>query len=502
MIQVHALLRRVLPLVLLSLGANTTAQAALRIWVVPIVNQGQFVATMLAPFSAAQKVRVDITAIRGREVVAAARDGRADLIITHADFMTVAALVQDDLIGRGSVVFANPIALLAPRADPAHVATARSPEEALARIRTSKACLINNDLEHLREFAPVESSPACAEASTGQAGIGAVLTAQSKDAYVWWGLHPFLNTEVALTPVVLPDPRILRPLMAWAVRGDQMQLAEAAVEALRSPAAQSAIASFRLAGHPETQVWWSHTALDRLAAIRARGRLIVAVKNAGSRSTAEHRDPAHIAKRDFEIRLAGAIAKRLLGDVDKLEVEMMRKPQRLPAIAGGQVDLGISMLPPNRKGQSYVDFSHPYFEDGLAVMHDPQVEIENAQALPGKRWLTLARDPVGQEDERREIEAAVGSPLTTTPTPNFRAAAAMIEAGEADGLISLAANIDAFLAGYTSDLRRSPILRGTRYAVAIPKDNPTLRAVVNETIEDLARSGTLREWRQATRLAR
>jgi hypothetical protein len=46
-------------------------------------------------------------------------------------------------------------------------------------------------------------------------------------------------------------------------------------------------------------------ALDR---IKARGKLVVSVKNESARRQSAHKDPAHFAKRDFEIALARAIA--------------------------------------------------------------------------------------------------------------------------------------------------------------------------------------------------
>ena len=94
-------------------------------------------------------------------------------------------------------------------------------------------------------------------------------------------------------------------------------------------------------------------AANDAAAILARGKLIVSVKNAGANAQAEHKGPARFEKRGMELELAHAIAARLLGDPRKMEFKMMRKPQRLQAIADGTVDLGISML----RVTAAVDFS-------------------------------------------------------------------------------------------------------------------------------------------------
>ena len=109
-------------------------------------------------------------------------------------------------------------------------------------------------------------------------------------------------------------------------------------------------------------------AAGNLDAIHARGMLRVAVKNQGSLNRAEHNDPAHFQKRGFELDLAGAIAKKILGDATKLDLKTFKRRQRLPAVADGTVDLGIAMFAINEDDQRRVDFSHPYYDGGLAVV--------------------------------------------------------------------------------------------------------------------------------------
>ena len=74
---------------------------------------------------------------------------------------------------------------------------------------------------------------------------------------------------------------------------------------------------------------------DKLAEIRARGRLIVSVKNDAKHP---HKDPAHFDKRGFEVELAHALAAKILGDASKLELRMLARPVRLPMLATGGVD--------------------------------------------------------------------------------------------------------------------------------------------------------------------
>ncbi|MBI4296346.1 MAG: transporter substrate-binding domain-containing protein [Chloroflexi bacterium] len=53
---------------------------------------------------------------------------------------------------------------------------------------------------------------------------------------------------------------------------------------------------------------------------------------------------AHFQKRDFEISIAKAIAKKLVGDESKVEVRMFPMADRIPAVERNEVDLAISAI--------------------------------------------------------------------------------------------------------------------------------------------------------------
>ncbi len=86
------------------------------------------------------------------------------------------------------------------------------------------------------------------------------------------------------------------------------------------------------------------TARADLPQIRQRNRLVVSLKKSGDVDPRRHQDALHFQKRAFELELATALARRLVGDPRRLEVRELRGTERLPALAAGQVDLVISML--------------------------------------------------------------------------------------------------------------------------------------------------------------
>jgi aspartate/glutamate/glutamine transport system substrate-binding protein len=224
------------------------------------------------------------------------------------------------------------------------------------------------------------------------------------------------------------------------------------------------------------------------AEIRARGKIIVSVKNQGSATVSAHKDPAHFEKRNFEIELARAIAKKIVGDPDKLELKLMPRAVRLFAVAEDRVDLVISMVAITEERRKQVDFSQPYYEGGLALLVSAKSKVVKLEDLQGKKILALrqtANDPSAELKHQ-----AQGITFSIERVSNFAEAAKLIEGGKADGLVSHAVNIDTWLAT-RKGLVRSPMLTDESFAVAVKKGNAELLAAVNQVIVELRKSGEL-----------
>jgi len=250
--------RWLLALLLVLSGPVGAEGPVLRAAVVPIIAQADFLPQVLAPFLAARGARLAMTASHGREVVRAARDGEADLILIHARFKALAKLRRDGTIAAPVPVFANPIALLAPAGDPARIADAPDPATAMARIKAARACLLENALAGLTEVQrELWGEGGCYLQQADAVGLGAVLAAQRQAAYTWWGLHPYANSAQSMSPRVWSTPALHRTLVAAPVTGAPgAALAAAAVAWLNSPDGQRAVAAFRLPGYPAVQAFW------------------------------------------------------------------------------------------------------------------------------------------------------------------------------------------------------------------------------------------------------
>ena len=235
------------------------------------------------------------------------------------------------------------------------------------------------------------------------------------------------------------------------------------------------------------------TAANDPAAIRARGKLIVSVKNQGANALAGHKDPAHFEKRGMEIELAHAFAAHLLGDPQKIELKMMRKPHRLGAIADGTVDLGISMLRVTAESALEVDFSTPYFSSGLAVLQAADGKIGSQQDLAGKTLAVIERNDGDAVAMLAEVAGGSGQKPQLLKVASFTAAVQAIAQHQVDGLLSEAVNIDVFLTRHGTGYKRSPLLSEGQYAVAVAvaKGNRALLDEINAVLAQLHSNGEL-----------
>jgi putative glutamine transport system substrate-binding protein len=103
-----------------------------------------------------------------------------------------------------------------------------------------------------------------------------------------------------------------------------------------------------------------------LAAIRQRDRLIV-----GSKQTFpvfNIKDPATGRNEGFFADLSRALAKRLLGDENKLSFVVTTDENRFEKVAQGEVDVLIDTIPINDEKLKVADYSSETFRSGSALL--------------------------------------------------------------------------------------------------------------------------------------
>jgi len=225
---------------------------------IPLIDQFQK--------SSATKVRIVYT---GNDPFSVARAGEADLVIAHYGHPLVQQFVEDRSGLFPRPVFANQVAILGPKTDPAGIRGMSDAAAALKRIADSGAKIHTNGhgANFLLDLLSISAGMSQNDSwilKRPLAGKAAVQSAANQDAYIIWGVPPFIRqsdgTASGLDILVSDDPIFQRIMVAIRVNPDKISATNAAgarafEHYLLSPPAQAQIRAFRYAGRQQ-QFWW------------------------------------------------------------------------------------------------------------------------------------------------------------------------------------------------------------------------------------------------------
>lgn len=248
---------------------STQAQTPIPVRLAMVNVPEDVIRPLLGDFAAQSGRRAEIV-YTGNDPFAVAREGKADLVISHYGHEGVEPFVTGGYGLWPHAVFANQIALLGPPADPAHVRGLTDAAEAFRRIAAAHARFLVNGSDGNRYIESILWARAGAPAKGDWyldphvQGPQAVREAAKAGAYTLWGVPPFerlkRQTPVALEPLVTADPIFQRIMVAIVVNSTKVSGvdsagAEAFQTFLLAPPTQAKIAAFR---YPDLtqQVWW------------------------------------------------------------------------------------------------------------------------------------------------------------------------------------------------------------------------------------------------------
>ncbi len=212
--------------------------------------------------------RVEVTG--SSDVYEIARDGKADIVISHYGRDEVEKFVLDGYGTWPRMVFSNQAALVGPANDPAGIRGLSSTASAFRRIAEVKAPFVVNSIEGMEYLETLlwksAGDPVKGDwyYDPGLEKADVVKMAEEKQAYFLWGAYPFLRHKrksgSKLEIMVSSDPVLQRVMAAIMVNPNKIQSvnsagAEAFLDYLLQPETQAKIATFR-SFDTDTQLWW------------------------------------------------------------------------------------------------------------------------------------------------------------------------------------------------------------------------------------------------------
>ncbi|MET9294296.1 glutamate ABC transporter substrate-binding protein [Streptomyces sp. NPDC003077] len=225
--------------------------------------------------------------------------------------------------------------------------------------------------------------------------------------------------------------------------------------------------------------------------IKAKGQLVVGVDQNTYRWG--YRDPGTNRLEGFDIDLARAIARDILGPSPKVVFLAIPTNQRIPALQKRKVDMVVRTTTINCARKKLVAFSTAYFLAGQQVLAPKNSRLAFDDSLKGKKVCTAAGSTGEAELARRRHGA------TVVTVPNQLDCLVRLQLGQTDAVVTDNALAAAQAAqDPTVELKGSPFTKEP-YGVAMNRGDTDLVRRVNKVLDDYRRGGAGSPWMTAYR---
>jgi tungstate transport system substrate-binding protein len=249
-------------------GSSRAQSSTVRLAVVFTPEDSGLLAELLPDFEKQTGYSVQVDS--RNDVYTAARQGRADLVISHYGHSQAEAFLTEGLGLWPRPVFANQSSLIGPSSDPAGIRGLTDAVEAFRRIAETRSPFIVDNGETEKYLGEVLWEAADRPDQDGWyidegfQGQEAVKEADRRGGYTLWGLVPFLifqgQSGIDMEALNVADPLLQRVMVSVVVNPDQIpgvnvDGARALERYLIGQGTQARIRAFRYPGFPH-QMWW------------------------------------------------------------------------------------------------------------------------------------------------------------------------------------------------------------------------------------------------------
>ncbi len=223
-------------------------------------------------------------------------------------------------------------------------------------------------------------------------------------------------------------------------------------------------------------------AAGTLAKIKERGKFVVGVKY--DLNLFGLKDPASGNVEGFDIDIAKAIAKKVLGDENKIELKEVTSKTRIPMLKNGEIDAIIATMTITDERKKEVDFSDVYFLAGQSFLVKKDSPINGlADIKKGMKILTAKGSTSAKNIREKAPEAEI------LEFENYAEAFTALKAGQGDALTT----DNALLYGMS---KQDPNYRVTGetfteepYGIAVAKGDSEFTTTINDLLKEMKQNG-------------
>jgi aspartate/glutamate/glutamine transport system substrate-binding protein len=226
----------------------------------------------------------------------------------------------------------------------------------------------------------------------------------------------------------------------------------------------------------------STTEGNTLEKIKERGKLIVGVKY--DLNLFGLKDPKTGKVEGFDIDIAKGLAKKILGDENKIELKEVTSKTRIPMLNNGEIDAIIATMTITEERKKEVDFSDVYFMAGQSLLVKKDSKINGLKDIKKGVTVLTAKGSTSAQNIREKAPEA-----TVLEFENYAEAFTALKSGQGDALTT----DNALLWGMAKQDPNYRVVDETfteePYGIAVRKGDKEFLQVINEYLKELKESG-------------
>ncbi|NWK71972.1 glutamine ABC transporter substrate-binding protein GlnH [Bacillus paramycoides] len=216
--------------------------------------------------------------------------------------------------------------------------------------------------------------------------------------------------------------------------------------------------------------------------IKKHGKLVVGVKN--DTNLFGLKNPSTGKVEGFDIDVAKALAKKILGDENKLELKEVTSKTRIPMLKNGDIDAIIATMTITEERKKEVDFSDVYFKAGQSLLVKKGSNIKSIDDVKKDVKVLAVKGSTSTNNIRQKAPEA-----TVLEFENYSEAFTALKAGKGDVLTT----DNAILYGMAKQDANyevvGKIFTDEPYGIAVQKGADDLTKEINSLLKDMKANG-------------
>lgn len=216
--------------------------------------------------------------------------------------------------------------------------------------------------------------------------------------------------------------------------------------------------------------------------IKTRDKLVIGVKF--DTKLFGLKNPANNEVEGFDVDIAKALAKTILGDENKVELKEVTSKTRIPMLDNNEIDLIIATMTITEERKEQVDFSDVYFKAGQSLLVKKGSAIQSIDDITKGTKVLAVKGSTSVDNIKEKAPDA-----TVLEFDNYQDAFSALKAGQGDTLTTDNAILYGMMAqdpGY--EVVGEPFT-DEPYGIAIKKGETALVDAVNEALAAMKSSG-------------